>query len=217
MQVLADPRLKLDAETIDFIRGEIGECDVPPPPLVALSHQWSIAAAVIDDGVRPQHIEVRAATAEEVVRHLAEDDDGESGLLAFPDPELTPVPAPLRVVQAPVDVTWRVGEDTPVSIETGVLVWSSEVLFKTGRGVAGPFYAHPMPARAWAISTGLTYPEGEVFGLQIVTSIVARSEAHALITGGEAAYKRTQRFLVPPVFTAAIDAFALPGHVLHLD
>jgi len=52
--------------------------------------------------------------------------------------------------------------------EPAVVLWSGEVLLKTGRGVAGPFYTHQSAAAAWAFSTALGMPRAEVFGAQLV-------------------------------------------------
>jgi hypothetical protein len=56
-----------------------------------------------------------------------------------------------------------------------------------------------MAARAWAFSTALALPAGEVFDAQVVPYACAHSCAPALMRGGEKEFRRVNRFWASPL------------------
>jgi len=133
---------------------------------------------------------VRAATGEEVTDALTTDLQEEGDDLDWPgDP-------PQRM---PTMVTWQERADGDGDEDSAVRLWSGEVLLRSGQGVASPFYVHQMAAQAWAVSTALGLPEGEVFECQVVPYLCARRFAPALLRIGEAEYNRLRRFWEAPV------------------
>jgi len=109
------------------------------------------------------------------------------------------------------DITWQQAEDSEEVTERAVVLWSGEVLLKSGKGLAGPFYTHQSAAAAWTFSTGLSMPRAEVFGAQLVRWLCAKSKADLLLAGGDREFRRLNRLWMAPIRTAAVFPIALPG------
>jgi len=179
-----DPRLKMSPET----RRAFEIADVGPDlPAVVISSAYPFALTF---EALEGDVFVRAAIGEEVTDTLTTGPQDEDDDLDWPgDP-------PRRL---PIDLTWQERSDRGFGEDCAVQLWSGEVLLRTGRGVAGPFYVHEMAATAWAVSTALGLPEGEVFECQVVPYLCARCFAPALLRDGEAEYDRLRRFWEAPV------------------
>lgn len=179
-----DPRLNMSPETTHEIEaGGFG----PEIPSVVISsaYPFPLTCAPIDG--EPF---VRAATGEEVTETLTTGFEEEGDDLDWPgDP-------PQRM---PIDLTWRERQASEPEADAAVRLWSGEVLLRSGKGVAGPFYVHQMAAAAWAVSTALRRPDGDVFECHVVPYLCARPFAPALLRGGDAEYARLRRFTEAPV------------------
>jgi hypothetical protein len=108
-------------------------------------------------------------------------------------------------------ITWCETRDAKDVTEPVVILWSGEVLLNTGRGVSGPFYTHQTAAKAWASSTALSKPRGDVFGGQVIRYLCANSKAAGLLAGGDAEFRRLNSFWMSPMRAPSVLPFALPG------
>ncbi len=109
------------------------------------------------------------------------------------------------------DITWQLARDSEQMTEPAVVLWSGEVLLKTGKGSSGPFYTHQLAAAAWAFSTALGMAREEVFGLQLVRWLCASSKADLLLEHEDSEIRRLSRFWMAPIRTAAVFPIPLPG------
>jgi hypothetical protein len=97
-------------------------------------------------------------------------------------------------------VEWQCNSNDVPNFEDGCRLWAGEVLLSSGQGLAGPFYVHELAAGAWAFSEALKLPESEVFEVQVVPYVCARSFAPSLLRGGEDAYRGLLRgYTISPV------------------
>lgn len=53
-------------------------------------------------------------------------------------------------------ITWRETRDAEEVTQPALILWSSELLLNSGRGVTGPFFTHQTAAKAWSFSTALS-------------------------------------------------------------
>lgn len=115
------------------------------------------------------------------------------------------------------EIVWQESLDVAAVIEPGIRLWSGEVLFTTGRGVSGPFCVSEAAARAWAIAAAGNLAAADVFSAQIASVVVGESMAGELLSGGDAAYRRINRFEASPVRPDEVLPVALPGRPHHFD
>ena len=108
---------------------------------------------------------VRAATSDEAA-YLLRSDDGEEG-------DCTENPGR--------DITWQEAEDSEFLTESAVVLWSGEVLSKTGSALAGRFCTHQSADAAWAFSTALGMASAEVFGAQLMRWLYDGTKADLLL------------------------------------
>jgi hypothetical protein len=179
-----DPRLKMSPETRYQL--EIAEFG-PDLPTVLFTSAYSIPLTFeASDG----DVFVRAATGEEVTDALTTDLVEEGDDLDCPgDPP----------EHSEIGLTWQERPDSDIGEDDAVLLWSGEVILRSGQGISGPFYVHQLAAEAWTFFTALGLPEGEVFECQLVPYRCARRFAPALLRDGEPEYERLRRFWEAPV------------------
>jgi hypothetical protein len=71
---------------------------------------------------------------------------------------------------------------------------------------------HEEAARAWALATALSYPEENLFIMQVVPYACVRRFAPGLITSGEDEFKRLNRFWISPIRSLGfVKRLLLPG------
>lgn len=179
-----DPRLKMSPETMHEIETAGFGPDLPSV-LFSSAYPFPLTWEVSDG-----ELYVRAATGEEVTDALTTGPEEEGDDLDWPGD-------PPRAM--PIDITWQERPDCSLEEDCVVQLWAGEVLLRSGQGVAGPFYVHEMAATAWAVSTALGLPEGEVFECQLVPYLCVRRFAPDLLRGGEVEYDRLRRFEEAPV------------------
>jgi hypothetical protein len=146
----------------------------------------------VEDGL---HVLVRAARGDEAAYLLSSDYEQNAD----------------RPESAGRDITWQPTEDSEFLTEPAVVLWSGEVLLKTGSGLAGRFYTHQSAAAAWAFSTALGMASAEVFGAQLVRWLCAGSKADLLLAGADGEFQRLNRFWIAPIRTAVVFPIAPPG------
>ena len=195
LPIRIDPRLRVDYDAAYRLR-----CDAEPlltmvTVFVTSSYNNVLAAEITDDVEHGLHVLLRAATGDEAAY-----------LLRAADAEERDHPE-----SAGRDITWQVARDSEHITEPAVVLWSGEVLLKTGRGTSGPFYTHQLAAAAWAFSTALGIARKEVFGVQLVRWLCARSKADLLLEDEDSEIRRLSRFWMAPIRTAAVFPIPLPG------
>ena len=195
LTIRIDPRLGVDDDAAYRLR-----CDAEPlltmVTVFVTSSYDNVLAAEIADGVEHGlRVLVRAATGDEATYLLCSADEDDGG-----HPE-----------SAGRDITWQQVQDSEDLTEPAVVLWSGEVLLKTGGGVAGPFYTHQLAAAAWAFSTALAIPREEVFSAQLVRWLCAKSKAALLLENGDSELRQLSRFWMAPIRTAAVFPITLPG------
>jgi hypothetical protein len=179
-----DPRLKkMSPETrFEFAMADLG----PDLPTVLFSSAFFPLTFEASDG----DVFVRAATGEEVTDALTTEMVEEQGDdLDWPGD---------RARRLEMGLTWQERPDGGFEDDGAVQLWSGEVVLRSGQGVSGPFYVHQQAAEAWAFSTALGLPEGEVFECQVVPYRCARRFGPALLRDGEPEYERLRRFRKAP-------------------
>ena len=194
LPIRIDPRLGVDDDTAYRLR-----CDAEPlltvvTVFVTSSYDNVLAAEITNDVEHGLHVLVRAATGDEATYLLCSADEEDGG-----HPET-----------AGRDITWQQVEDSEDLTEPAVVLWSGEVLLKTGKGVAGPFYTHQLAAAAWAFSTALRIPRAEVFSAQLVRWLCANTKVGLLRENGDSEFRRLNRAWIAPVRAAAIFPITLP-------
>ena len=142
-------------------------------------------AEVVDRRLR-----LRAATGDEVTDLLTTGEKTTQDGIDWPGDPAAPTGR---------EIEWQARQDEPPSDDAACLLWAGEVLLQSGAGLAGPFYVHQLAAKAWAISTALSRPEGEVFEAQVVPYACVRAMAPTLIREGETEYRRLRRFPMSPI------------------
>ena len=180
--MLVDPRLGLPEEAVRLI------AEVAVPDGCAFINElapFPLTAEIVDATMR-----LRAATGDEVTELLTTGDGASADGISWPGD-----PATLTGRE----IEWQARHDGPPSFEAGCLLWSGEILLRSGEGAAGPFYVHKLAAKAWAFSTLFSRPEGEVFEAQVVPYACACSAAPKLMSDGEAEYRRLRRLPISPV------------------
>ncbi|HEY1242422.1 MAG TPA: hypothetical protein VGF16_17790, partial [Bryobacteraceae bacterium] len=195
LRIRIDPRLGVDDETASGLW-----CDAEPlltmvTVFVTSSYDNVLAAEITDDVEHGLHVLVRAATGDEATYLLCSADEEDEG-----HPET-----------AGRDITWQQVLDSEGLTEPAVVLWSGEVLLKTGRGVTGPFYTYQLAAAAWAFSTALGIPREEVFSAQLVRWLCAASKAALLLENGDSALRQLNRAWTAPVRVAAVFPITLPA------
>jgi len=199
LPIRIDPRLRVDYDAAYRLR-----CDAEPlltmvTVFVTSSYDNALAAEITDDVEHGLHVLVRAATGDEATYLLFSAGEEDGG----------------RPETAGRDITWQQVQDSEGLTEPAVVLWSGEVLLKTGRGVAGPFYTHQLAAAAWAFSTALGIPREEVFSAQLVRWLCAKSTAALLIENGDSALRPLSRFWMAPIRTTAVSPITLPTQKHH--
>ena len=195
LPIRIDPRLELDDDTASRLRGDAEPLLTMVTVFVTSSYDNVLAAEITDDVEHGLHVLLRAATGDEAAY-----------LLRAADAEERDHPE-----SAGRDITWQVARDSEHITEPAVVLWSGEVLLKTGRGTSGPFYTHQLAAAAWAFSTALGIARKEVFGVQLVRWLCARSKADLLLEDEDSEIRRLSRFWMAPIRTAAVFPIPLPG------
>ena len=194
LPIRVDPRLGVDDDIAYRLQRDAEPLLTIVTVFVTSNYDNVLAAELTDDAEHGLHVLVRAATGDEAAYLLFSDDEqGEDTLES-----------------AGRDITWQQAEDSEYLTEPAVVLWSGEVLLKTGMGVAGPFYTHQSAAAAWAFSTALCMARAEVFGAQLVRWLCAESKADLLLVSGDGEFRRLNRFLMAPIRTAAVFPIALP-------
>jgi hypothetical protein len=180
-----DPRLLVPENVAALIHDAVGSMSGALGPFVASVFDEPLAVEM-----RNGDLWVRAATGDEVTEMLTTGGhDEEEGIDWRGDPaEATGQ----RLV-------WAATADDEEHAEPACRLWAGEVILKDGSGVAGPFYVHEAAARAWAYSTALGLPRGDVFEAQVVPYACARSCAPDLIRHGDEEYHRINRFWASPI------------------
>ncbi len=189
--VRIDPALGVDDTTAQRLEQDVGTLLMEVTPFMTSNYDAPLAAEVVQEREGSAYILIRAATGDETKNLLATEDDDE--------PEF-----------AGRTITWQESLSSEPVREPAVYLWCGEVLLKSGQGEAGPFYALQMAAEAWAFSTALKKPAGEVFAAQVVTYLCARSVAQQLVTGGDGEFRRLSRFWAAPVRSGSVDDVRLP-------
>jgi hypothetical protein len=138
---------------------------------------------------------VRAATSDEAA-YLLRSDDGEEG-------DCTE--------NAGRDITWQEAEDSEFLTESAVVLWSGEVLSKTGSALAGRFCTHQSADAAWPFSTALGMASAEVFGAQLMRWLYDNTKADLLLAGAHGEFQRLDWFWTAPIRAAATFPIVLPG------
>jgi hypothetical protein len=195
LPIRIDPRLGADDDTAYRLQLDAEPLLTVVTVFVTSNFNNVLTAEVIDDAEHGLHVLVRAATGDEAAYLLRSDDEQDGD-----HPE-----------SAGCDITSKQAEYCEDVTEPAVVLWSGEVLLKTGRGLAGPFYTHQSAAAAWAFSTAIGMPRAEVFGAQLVRWLCAKSNADSLFIRGDSEFRRLNRFWMAPIRTAAIFQIALPG------
>lgn len=194
LPIRIDPRLGVDDDTAYRLQRDAEPLLTIVTVFVTSNYDNVLAAELTDDAEHGLHVLVRAATGDEAAYLLCPDDEQDEDC-----PE-----------SAGRDITWQQAEDSEETTEPAVVLWSGEVLLKTGMGVAGPFYTHQSAAAAWAFSTALGMAPAEVFGAQLVRWLCSESKADLLLVSGDGEFRRLNRFLMAPIRTAAVFPIALP-------
>ena len=199
LPIRIDPRLGVDDAAAYRLR-----CDAEPlltmvTVFVTSSYDNALAAEITDDVEHGLHVLVRAATGDEATYLLFSAGEEDGG----------------RPETAGRDITWQQVQDSEGLTEPAVVLWSGEVLLKTGRGVAGPFYTHQLAAAAWAFSTALGMQREEVFSAQLVRWLCAKSRAALLIENGDSELRQLSRFWMAPIRTTAVSPITLPTQKHH--
>ena len=195
LPIRIDPRLGVDDDTAYRLQRDAEPLLTVVTVFVTSNYDNVLTAEVTDDAEHGLHVLVRAATGDEAAYLLSPDDEEDGDC-----PE-----------SAGRDITWQQAEDSEDVTERAVVLWSGEVLLKSGKGLAGPFYTHQSAAAAWAFSTALGMPRAEVFGAQLVRWLCAKSKAGLLLAGGDREFLRLNRFWMAPIRTDAVFPIALPG------
>ena len=195
LPIRIDPRLGVDDDTADRLQRDAEPLLTMVTVFVTSNYDNVLAAEVANDAEHGLHVLVRAATGDEAAYLLCSDDeedgDGPEG--------------------AGRGITWQQTENSEFLTESAVVLWSGEVLLKTGNGLAERFYTHQSAAAAWAFSTALGMASAEVFGAQLVRWLCAESKADLLLAGADDEFQRLNRSWIAPIRTAAIFPIALPG------
>ena len=199
LPIRIDPRLELDDDTASRLRGDAEPLLTMVTVFVTSSYDNVLAAEITDDVEHGLHVLVRAATGDEATYLLCPADEEDGG-----HPET-----------AGRDITWQQVQDSEDFTEPAVVLWSGEVLLRTGRGVAGPFYTHQLAAAAWAFSTALGMQREEVFSAQLVRWLCAKSRAALLIENGDSELRQLSRFWMAPIRTTAVSPITLPTQKHH--
>jgi hypothetical protein len=195
LPIVIDPRLGADDDTASRLEQGAAEPLLNVVTVFMTSNYDTVLAAEIsDDAKHGPHVLVRAATGDEAAYPLSSDDE---------EGELT--------ANAGGDITWQETKDSAEMTEPAVVLWSGEVLLKTGKGVAGPFYTHKSAATAWAFSTAVGMPPDEVFGAQLVRWLCARSKADLLAAGGDDEFRQLNRCWIAPIRIVVVLPISLPG------
>jgi len=190
-EVRTDPALRVDEETAYLLEQDAGTLLTEVTSFMTSNYDAPLAAEIVQrDGANP-YVLIRAATGDETLDLLSTADDT--------NPDSTRE-----------TITWQEGQDGAPVTEPAVFLWSGEVLLNSGHGEAGPFYTLRMAAYAWAFSTALKTPTGDVCSAQVVTYLCARSTAGQLMEGGEGEFRRLNRFWAAPVRSAGVDSVRLP-------
>lgn len=195
LPIRIDPRLGVDDDIAHRLQRDAEPLLAMVTVFVTSNYDNVLAAEVANDAEHGLHVLVRAATGDEAAYLLRSDDEQDAD----------------RPESAGRDITWQQAEDSEFLTESAIVLWSGEVLLKTGSGLAGRFYTHQSAAAAWAFSTALGMARAEVFGVQLVRWLCARSKADLLLAGVDGEFQRLNRFWIAPIRTAAIFPIALPG------
>ncbi len=179
-----DPRLRISEDAAYEIEvAGFGAGD--PPVTVSSAYHVPLACELRDDDLF-----VRAATGEEVTDMLTTGYFEDGDILDWPGDTPTPLSQ---------EVSWRERPLDELASDTAVRLLSGEVIFKSGQGVAGPFFVHEMAAAAWAFSTAIEHGEETVFECQVIPYACARQLAPRLLREGDAEARRLSRFDVSPL------------------
>lgn len=185
MTIRFDPRLRVpDSAMYDI---ELAAADPLERVTVFMTDRYNflLAAEIVGE-----EILIRAATGDEVSEFLT------SG--AVEDEENRDWPGdPAESTGHRIE--WQEAANGEPAIEEACRLSSGEILFPSGRGVAGPFYVHEQAARGGAFSEALRLPGSEVFKAQVVPYACAKGFAPALLRGGDGEYRRLNRFWAPPI------------------
>ena len=180
-----DPRLRIPKDVeyeIELAASPLGE---GVTVFIASCHDMPLAAEV-----QRKDIWIRAVTGDEVADLLTTGVVEPGDSLEWPgDP----------AAATSFAIEWCETADSEVMSEQSCGLWCGEVLLRSGDGVAGPFYAHEEAAQAWAFSTAIGMADGDVLDVQIVPYTCARSFGPGLLRGGDAEYRRLNRFWASPV------------------
>jgi hypothetical protein len=193
-----EPRLHIDSEAAGQIESMLMPLFESPTVVGTNAYSFPLAAEITDDGVL-----VRAATGEEVTAFLT------LGIAAHRDDFVWPGDPAMPTGR---EIEWQERQDGEVHIERACHLWSNEVILKSGHSSSGPFYVHEEAARAWALATALSYPEENLFIMQVVPYACVRRFAPGLITSGEDEFKRLNRFWISPIRSLGfVKRLLLPG------
>jgi hypothetical protein len=195
LPIRIDPQLGVDDDTVYRLQRDAEPLLTVVTVFVTSNYENVLAAELTDTAEHGLHVLVRPATGDEAAYLLSPDDEQDGDC-----PE-----------SAGRDITWQRAEDSEDVTERTVVLWSGEVLLKSGKGLAGPFYTHQSAAAAWAYSTALGMRRAEVFGAQLVRCLCAKSKAGLLLASGDREFLRLNRFWMAPIRTAAVFPIALPG------
>lgn len=180
--MLADPKLGLTEEAVRRI------VEVAVPDGCAFLNDlapFPLAAEVFDGQTR-----LRAATGDEVTELLTSGDRASTDGIDWPGNSAAATGR---------EMEWQTRHDEPPSFEQACLLWTGELLLRSGEGVVGPFYIHKLAARAWAFSALFSRRDGEIFEAQVVPYACACSMAPMLIRAGEPEYRRLRRLQISPI------------------
>jgi hypothetical protein len=199
LPIVIDPRLGDDDDTASRLE-DVEPLETVVTVFMTSNYDTVLAAEISDDAKHGPHVLVRAATGDEAAYLLSSDDEEGEG-----------------AANAGGDITWQETKDSAAMKEPAVVLWSGEVLLKTGKGVAGPFYTHKSAATAWAFSTAVGMPSDEVFGALLVRWLCARSKADRLTVGGDGEFGQLNRCWIAPIRIVVVLPISLPGQKQECD
>ncbi len=151
MNMRIDPRLMIPEDVASRIAAF-----VVPNGAAFMTDIYPFALAAETQAGEPY---IRAATADEVTALLTTGGFPPEKGVDWPGDPAVPTGSP---------VTWQRRQADEPAEEEGCRLYAGEVVLRSGRGIAGPFFIHEQAARSWALVAALELSESEVHEAQVV-------------------------------------------------